>query len=166
MILVRASTGACDIATKQWIIRGSPLAVRFTPPGRLTVGLITKLIWSSARPLLPAHPHCMRDILYTDKRLPPTQRHTKRSCGASSRTHAWTEHAGILIATNIADLIPCSRFPHANAHARTADHHTDLPPVGVFFPFVIGNLQTMYGKQNNLWVCAMISSSFATGGLM
>ena len=31
---------------------------------------------------------------------------------------------------------------------------------------VIGNLLTMYGRQNNLWVCAMISSSFALGGLM
>lgn len=37
---------------------------------------------------------------------------------------------------------------------------------GVFFPFVIGNLQTMYGRNNNLWVCAMISSSFALGGLV
>ena len=58
--------------------------------------------------------------------------------------------------------------------AKTSGHRSSCAPyrpchlasTGVFFPFVIGNLQMMYGKHNNLWVCAMISSSFALGGLV
>eukprot|EP00911_Craspedida_sp_UC1_P001217 UC1_evm1s917 len=37
---------------------------------------------------------------------------------------------------------------------------------GVFFPYVIGNLQTIYHGSSNLWVLAIISVSFAAGGLI